>query len=207
MAGAEQMGRRWDLPTSSIGGIADAKRLDAQYRAEKTLAVTMAAHAGSNIITQAAGMMSSLLGVSHAGLLASGSLRIESGIRGFGHELTPGTTPQEAGLGAFCAFGTGFVGEEASRGHTPVRRIVSLLFDDPDAIPIHDEPIYCDGRVVGKITSAAWSHRFGRSVALEMVNAPLERVIEQDVVTRFEVEIVCMRYAAKCSLNPAKEAF
>ncbi|MEX0307677.1 MAG: trimethylamine methyltransferase family protein [Ruegeria sp.] len=66
MAGAAQMGRLWDLPTSSIAGITDAKRLDAQYGAEKSLAVTLAAHAGSNLITQAAGMMSSLLGVSHA---------------------------------------------------------------------------------------------------------------------------------------------
>lgn len=74
MAGAAQMGRRWDLPTSSIAGITDAKRLDAQYGAEKSLAVTMAAHAGSNIITQAAGMMSSLLGVSHAAYVSDNDL-------------------------------------------------------------------------------------------------------------------------------------
>ena len=59
MASAAQMGRHFDLPTSSIAGITDA--IDAQYGAEKSLAV--AAHAGSNIITQAAGMMSSLLGL------------------------------------------------------------------------------------------------------------------------------------------------
>ena len=52
-------------------------------------------------------------GATHAGLFASSSLRIESGFRAFGHELTPGTTPQEAGLERFCAFGTGFVGEQA----------------------------------------------------------------------------------------------
>ncbi len=74
MAGAAQMGRHWDLPTSSIAGITDAKRLDAQYGAEKTLAVTMAAHAGSNIVTQAAGMMSSLLGVSHAAYVSDNDL-------------------------------------------------------------------------------------------------------------------------------------
>lgn len=74
MAGAAQMGRHWDLPTSSIAGITDAKRLDAQYGAEKTLAVTMAAHAGSNIVTQAAGMMSSLLGVSHAAYVIDNDL-------------------------------------------------------------------------------------------------------------------------------------
>ena len=64
MAGAAQMGRHFDLPTSSIAGITDAKTLDAQYGSEKSLAVAMAAHAGSNIITQAAGMQASLLGVS-----------------------------------------------------------------------------------------------------------------------------------------------
>ena len=142
-------------------------------------------------------------GASHAGLYASGSLRIESGFRAFGHELTPGTTPHEAGLDAFCAFGTGFVGEDALTGHTPKRRIVSLLFDTPDAIPIHDEPIYFDGKVVGQITSAAWSYRFKRSLALAMIRLP----VFQGVMPGFEVEIACERFPASVSLKPAKEAF
>lgn len=146
-------------------------------------------------------------GASHAGLYATGSLRIESGFRAFGHELTPGTMPQEAGLNAFCAKGSGFVGEEALQGRTTKRRIVSLLFDSPEAIPIHDEPIYFDGKVVGQVTSAAWSYRFGRSVALAMVGTPLAQLEKQDVVTGFEVEIACVRFSAKCSLKPAKEAF
>ena len=74
MAGAAQMGRHFDLPTSSIAGITDAKCIDAQYGAEKSLAVAMAAHAGSNIVTQAAGMMSSLLGVSHAAYVSDNDL-------------------------------------------------------------------------------------------------------------------------------------
>ena len=146
-------------------------------------------------------------GASHAGLYASGSLRIESGFRAFGHELTPGTTPFEAGLGAFTAFGSGFVGEDTLKNHQPTRRIVSFLFDTPDAIPIHDEPIYFDGRVVGQITSAAWSYRFSRSVALGMVTAPLDRLQSEAVVEGFEVEIACRRYTARASLKPAKEAF
>ena len=114
----------------------------------------------------------------------------------------------EAGLGAFCAFGTGFVGEEAlTGGDQPKRQIVSLLFDDPDALPIHDEPIYFDGRVVGQITSAAWSYRCGRSVALAMIDGPLDQLARQDVVPGFEVEIACTRFAAKVSLRPAKEVF
>ncbi|MEX0349470.1 MAG: FAD-dependent oxidoreductase [Paracoccaceae bacterium] len=147
-------------------------------------------------------------GAAPAGLFASGSLRIESGFRAFGHELTPGVTPQEAGLGAFCAFGTGFVGEEALAGAAaPKRRIVSLLFDDPDAIPIQDEPVYYQGKLVGQITSAAWSYRFGRSVALAMIDVPLDGLCDDAVLPGFEVEIACERFTAQVSLRPAKEAF
>ena len=64
MAAAAQMGRRYDLPTSSIAGITDAKLPDAQHGYEKNLAVTLAAHAGANLITQACGMQASLLGAS-----------------------------------------------------------------------------------------------------------------------------------------------
>ena len=146
-------------------------------------------------------------GAQPAGLHASSSLRIESGFRAFGHELTPGATPHEAGLDRFCAFGTGFDGEEALRDHSPNRRIVSLLFDEPSAIPIHDELIYFDGQVVGQITSSAWSYRFDCSVALAIVDAPLDRLENESVVSGFEVEIACQRFAARASLKPAKEAF
>ena len=67
MAAAAQMGRFYDLPTSSIAGITDAKIADAQHGYEKCLAVNLAAQAGSNIITQSCGMQASLLGCSLEG--------------------------------------------------------------------------------------------------------------------------------------------
>lgn len=67
MAAAAQMGRFYDLPTSSIAGITDAKIADAQHGYEKNLAVSLAAHAGSNLITQSCGMQASLLGCSMEG--------------------------------------------------------------------------------------------------------------------------------------------
>ncbi len=62
MAAAAQMGRFYNLPTSSIAGITDSKVADAQAGYEKNLAVSLAAHAGSNLVTQACGMHASLLG-------------------------------------------------------------------------------------------------------------------------------------------------
>lgn len=149
-------------------------------------------------------------GASHAGLTASGSLRIESGFRAWGHEMSPGITPFEAGTSAFIGWDSDFIGKEAllaAKAKPVTRQIVSILFDNPNAIPIHDEPIWRDGKVVGQITSAAWSYRFNRSVALAMIDTPLDLLASQDIVDGFEVEIACTRFTAKASLKPAKIAF
>lgn len=149
-------------------------------------------------------------GAEHAGLTATGSLRIESGFRAWGHEMSPGITPFEAGTDAFIGWNSDFIGKDALlslRDKQPNRRIVSMLFDDANAIPIHDEPIWRNGKVVGQITSAAWSYRFNRAVALAMIDAPLDELADGNIVGGFEVEIACVRFTARASLKPAKDAF
>lgn len=64
MAAAAQMGRFYDLPTSSIAGYSDSKIHDAQAGYEKNLSVSLAAHAGCNMISHACGSLASLLGCS-----------------------------------------------------------------------------------------------------------------------------------------------
>lgn len=64
MAAAAQMGRFYDLPTSSIAGYTDSKVHDAQAGYEKNLSVSLAAHAGCNIITHSCGTLASMLGCS-----------------------------------------------------------------------------------------------------------------------------------------------
>lgn len=96
MAAAAQMGRFYDLPTSSIAGITDSKIVDAQHGAEKTLAVGLAAHAGSNLVTQACGMQASLLGVSLEAYVADNDMlgNVMRTIRGV--EVSPETLGIEA---------------------------------------------------------------------------------------------------------------
>ncbi|MEM7429623.1 MAG: trimethylamine methyltransferase family protein [Pseudomonadota bacterium] len=64
MAAAAQIGRYYDLSTSSIAGYTDSKIPDAQAGYEKNLSVTLAAHAGCNIITHSCGTLASMLGCS-----------------------------------------------------------------------------------------------------------------------------------------------
>ena len=64
MAAAAQMGRHYGLPTAAIAGYSDAKVHDAQAGYEKNLSVTLAAHAGCNMISHACGTLASMLGSS-----------------------------------------------------------------------------------------------------------------------------------------------
>lgn len=61
MAAAMQMANFYNLPNTCIAGATDSKIADAQSGYEKCLSVTLAAQAGSNMITQACGMQASLL--------------------------------------------------------------------------------------------------------------------------------------------------
>ena len=63
-AAATQMARFYGLPNSIIAGAADSKIPDAQAGYERCLAVTLAAQAGCNLVTQACGMHAGLMAVS-----------------------------------------------------------------------------------------------------------------------------------------------
>lgn len=62
MAGCAQMATEfYDLPGCVAAGMSDSKVPDAQSGAEKAYTLTLAAHAGSTLIQEAAGMQSSLM--------------------------------------------------------------------------------------------------------------------------------------------------
>ena len=62
MAAETQLAQYYDLPNTCIAGATDSKIADAQSGYEKCLSVALAAHAGSNMISQAGGMHASLMG-------------------------------------------------------------------------------------------------------------------------------------------------
>ncbi len=150
------------------------------------------------------------LGLQHAGMLAVGALRIESGHRAWGHELSPGTTATDSGMQSFIALNKkeDFIGKAALVAQTKRNKCcASMIFEDESAIPVHDEPIFHEGGLAGQLSSSAWSAGLNRSVALAMLKNPLDLLQSQDIVDGFEVEIACKRYKAKASLKPIKQVF
>ena len=63
-AAAAQIGNHLGLPTGVASSMADAKAVDAQMGAEKSLSALACGLSGANMVYESAGMMASLLGVS-----------------------------------------------------------------------------------------------------------------------------------------------
>ena len=136
---------------------------------------------------------------------ALNAMRIEKGFGNWAREFRPIYGPYEAGLGRFVALEKGdFVGRAAAaseKSNGGELRLVALAVDAADADAIGDEPIRHDGKVVGWVTSGAYGHRVGRSLALGYVPAALAAAS-----SGFEIEIIGERRRAQrlavCAYDP-----
>ncbi len=115
-------------------------------------------------------------GAKPAGLYAQTAMRIEKRFLAMGHDLGGDITPLEAGLEFAVAWDRDFIGRDAllERREQGVKsRIVTLLLDDREAVPLGNEPVTLEGAIVGQTTSAAYGYRIGRPLALGYVETGL----------------------------------
>ena len=112
-------------------------------------------------------------GLTRAGWTAFDAVRIESGVPAYGVDIGTDTIALEAPLEVAISFGKGcYLGQEViervtARGHVN-RKLVGLVLDG-DTPPAAGDPIVAGEKEVGRITSAAWSWRLERPVALGYV--------------------------------------
>ena len=111
-------------------------------------------------------------GVQPAGLGARDTLRLEAALPLHGHELGPGITPLQAGLGWVVAFGKpAFIGREAlvaERDRGVARHLVGIATEGRRP-PRAECPILVDGEVAGMVTSGNFSPVLGHGIALGFV--------------------------------------
>jgi aminomethyltransferase len=129
---------------------------------------------------EAAGLWDAVLGtgVQPAGLGARDTLRLEAGLPLHGHELGPGITPLQAGLGWVVGWDKGdFRGRaalEAEREAGPARRLRGLLLDGKRPPRAEQSVVDADGEVVGEVTSGNFSPMLDRGIALAFLRPDLE---------------------------------
>jgi heterotetrameric sarcosine oxidase gamma subunit len=148
-----------------------------------------------------------VFGLRHAGYHALNSLRMEKAYRHWGHDMTDEDTVLEAGLGFTVAWDKpgGFIGREAllrQRKAGIRRRLAVFTLDDPEPLMYHNEPIWRDGVLVGRITSAMFGHTIGRSIGLGYVRRDDGPVSAEWLAGgRYEVEIAAERFPAGASVR------
>ncbi|MCG8632613.1 MAG: FAD-dependent oxidoreductase, partial [Desulfobacterales bacterium] len=107
-------------------------------------------------------------GMKMCGLHAVDSLRLEKGYRHWSSDITPDTTPYEAGLGfAVDLDKKDFIGKAAlveQREEGIKKKLVMFTIDDPHPLIYHDEPIFRNGALAGENTHGSFSHVNGSAI-------------------------------------------
>ena len=107
-------------------------------------------------------------GITNAGYRAIDTLRMEKGYLYWSTDITPDTTPWEAGLSWRVNLRKGdFCGREAlvaQREAGVSRKLCTFTLEDM-AYPVSGEAIIADGEVVGFTTSANFGHTIGKPIA------------------------------------------
>jgi 4-methylaminobutanoate oxidase (formaldehyde-forming) len=147
-------------------------------------------------------------GLRHAGYHALNSLRMEKGYRHWGHDISPDETPLEAGLGFVVSWSKpdGFIGRHALLAQKEAgihQRLVQFALHNPDRLLYHNEPIWRDDVLVGRITSGMFGHTVGASLGMGYV-ANEHGVADKAWVMqgRYELEVAGERVSADASLEP-----
>jgi dimethylglycine dehydrogenase len=116
-------------------------------------------------------------GAGPVGSRALMSLRIEKGYGSWSREYSPEYFPQEVGLERLCKMEKDFLHKEAVAETLakPAReRLVLLHLDEADVTASNadatgGEPIFKDGKGIGRVTSGAYGYSVGMSLALGFV--------------------------------------
>jgi dimethylglycine dehydrogenase len=141
------------------------------------------------------------LGLTHFGGRALSSLRLEKGYGSFNKDFRPDYTPAETGLDRFVDFGkrefTGRAAVLGERARGAKRRFVVLEVADTDVEVIGYESIMKDGAAVGYVTSGAYGHCIGKSLAAGYV----PRELAQDGA-QFAIDILGEMRTATVRLAP-----
>ncbi|MCB1473890.1 MAG: FAD-dependent oxidoreductase [Rhodobiaceae bacterium] len=115
-------------------------------------------------------------GIVDAGYRAIESCRLEKGYLYWSADITPYTSPYEAGLGFAVALDKGdFIGRDAlvrAKSEGAKRKLVALAVEG--FAPFHSgETVVVEGRPVGQLTSAGYGHHLGKTIGFAYLPAEI----------------------------------
>jgi 4-methylaminobutanoate oxidase (formaldehyde-forming) len=142
-----------------------------------------------------------------AGYHALNSLRMEKAYRHWGHDISDEDTPLQAGLAFAVSLSKagGFIGKEAllrQKEQGLKRRLVQFALHDSSKLLYHNEPIWRNGVISGRISSGMFGHALGQSLGMGYVENP-DTVADNAFILQgnYEIEVAGERIGASPSLQ------
>ncbi len=146
-------------------------------------------------------------GLRLAGYHALNSLRMEKAYRHWGHDISDEDTPLQGGLAFAVAWDKpgGFIGREAllqQKEQGLTRRLVQFALHDPLPLLYHNEPIWRNGVIAGRISSGMFGHTLGKSLGMGYVSNT-DGLADRDFIldAHYEIEVAGVRVPASASLS------
>ena len=146
--------------------------------------------------------------LSHCGMLAMDTMRMETGYLHWGHDISPEENQYQAGLQFAISYkkNIDFIGKEALikiKEKKLNKKLVMLILKDSkpgEPLLLHDEPIYDDNAIIGRTTSGNFSFNYNKNLAYGYINSELSK--EDLTKKNLFIEVEKKKYPALIILKP-----
>ena len=149
--------------------------------------------------------------LSHCGMFAMDTMRMESGFLHWGHDISPEENQYQAGLQFAISYkkNIDFVGKESLlkiKDKQPSKKF--LMFNLNESKPgepllLHDEPIYLKDKIIGRTTSGNYSFNYNKNISFGYINSNFSK---EDLVNKeLYIEVEKKKYPASVLLKPLNQ--
>ncbi len=146
--------------------------------------------------------------LSNCGMYAMDTMRMEKGYLHWGHDITPEENQYEAGLRFAISYkkNIDFIGKDALlkiRDQKLKKKFVILsLKNNKPGFPLllHDEPILCEGKIIGRTTSGNYSFNYKKNMAFGYINLSFE--VNSFIGKFLEIEVEKSKYESSIETQP-----
>ncbi len=146
--------------------------------------------------------------LTHCGMLAMDTMRMETGYLHWGHDISPEENQYQAGLQFAISYkkNIDFVGLESLlkiKNKKDNKKFVMLTLNNSEPgkpLLLHDEPIYDTKGIIGRTTSGNFSFNYNKNLAFGYINSNLSK--EDLVNEKLFIEVEKKKYPASIILKP-----
>jgi len=149
--------------------------------------------------------------LSHCGMHALDTMRMESGFLHWGHDISPEENQYQAGLKFAISYSKNidFIGKESLlkiKEKKQSKRFVmlSLKISKPgEPLLLHEEPIYLENDIIGRTTSGNYSFNYNKNLSFGYILTDLSN--DELLSKNLYIEVEKKKYLANVETKPLKD--